>query len=182
MTEQEIIDLLRARDETGMDGLLRHYGPLLRYVIAPILPGVHDQEDCLSEISMRIWERISLYDPARGSWTAWLTAVARNTALNFRRKSAPGLSAEEIPESTPSPAPTPEEEVLLRERRRALARALERLSPRDRILFHRKYYYLQSTAQIASELSMTERAVEGKLYRIRKQLRTLLGGGGYGAH
>ena len=44
------------------------------------------------------------------------------------------------------------------------------------MLFYRKYYYLQPTAQIASELGMAERAVEGKLYRLKKQLRKMLGG------
>ena len=38
------------------------------------------------------------------------------------------------------------------------------------------FSYLQSTAQIASELGMTERSVEGKLYRLKKQLRKMLGG------
>ena len=35
---------------------------------------------------------------------------------------------------------------------------------------------MQPTAQIAAELGMTERAVEGKLYRLKKQLRKMLGG------
>ena len=49
----------------------------------------------------------------------------------------------------------------------------------DRLLFYRKYYYRQPTAQIAAELGLTERAVEGRLYRIRKNLREKLGGEGY---
>ena len=59
------------------------------------------------------------------------------------------------------------------ERRR---RALEALDQRDRLLFYRKYYYCQSTAQIARELGLTERAVEGRLYRLRQGLRQKLGG------
>ena len=47
---------------------------------------------------------------------------------------------------------------------------------RDRELFLRKYYYYQPTAQIAAESGMTVRAVEGKLYRIRKHLQSELGG------
>ena len=43
-------------------------------------------------------------------------------------------------------------------------------------LFFRKYYYCQSTAQIAAELGITERAAEGRLYRLRQRLRNLLGG------
>ena len=45
-----------------------------------------------------------------------------------------------------------------------------------RDLFYRKYYYCQSTAQMAAELSLTERAVEGRLYRLRQSLRQQLGG------
>ena len=53
---------------------------------------------------------------------------------------------------------------------------VELLSKPDRALFYRKYYYRQPTAQIAAELGMSERAVEGRLYRLKKQLRRLLGG------
>ena len=50
------------------------------------------------------------------------------------------------------------------------------LSVYERELFYRKYYYCQSTAQIAAELGITERAAEGRLYRLRQRLRNLLGG------
>ena len=179
MYEQEIIELISNRDEQGMSELLRHYGPLMRYIIAPILRDPQDQEDCLSEIAMRVWDKISLFDQQRGSWHAWLTSLARNAALNRARQIKPILSTDDIPENTASPEPTPEEIILRQERQAAINRALRQLSQKERSLFYRKYYYLQSTAQIASELGMTERAVEGKLYRLKKQLRKVLGGEGY---
>lgn len=179
MTEQDIIDSLLQKDEAGMDELLRHYGPLMRYIIAPILPNIQDQEDCLSEAAMRVWKNIETFDPQRGSWKSWITAVTRNTALNHKRGLARHQSTEELSESIPSPEPTPEEEVLRRETREAVLRTLEQISSKERTLFYRKYYYLQPTAQIASEMGMTERAVEGKLYRLKKRLRKMLGGEGY---
>lgn len=139
MHEQDMIALLQQHDERGMDALLLHCGPLMRYIIAPIVPNALDREECLSEASLRVWNKIAQFDAARGSWSAWLTAVTRNTALHD---------------------------------------ALARLGQNDRALFYRKYYYLQSTAQIAAELGMTERAVEGRLYRLKKRLRTMLGGDG----
>lgn len=147
MHEQDMIALLQQHDERGMDALLLHCGPLMRYIIAPIVPNALDREECLSEASLRVWNKIAQFDAARGSWSAWLTAVTRNTALNFQRSAA-------------------------------LHNALARLGQNDRALFYRKYYYLQSTAQIAAELGMTERAVEGRLYRLKKRLRTMLGGDG----
>ena len=47
---QEIIRRIVSRDERGIEMLLTHYGPLMRYIIAPILPNPADQEECLSEI------------------------------------------------------------------------------------------------------------------------------------
>lgn len=175
MQENTVEWLLLEKNEQGMDALLLHYGPLMRYIIAPILQNPQDREDCLSEVSMRVWEKIGQFDGEKGSFRAWLTAITRNTALNHARK-ASGSSAEELSESTPSPELSPEETLLKKERQEALKTALSRLSYKDRLLFYRKYYYRQSTAQIAAELGMTERAVEGKLYRVKKQLRKSLGG------
>lgn len=175
MQENTVERLLLEKNEQGMDALLLHYGPLMRYIIAPILQNPQDREDCLSEVSMRVWEKIGQFDGEKGSFHAWLTAITRNTALNHARK-ASGSSAEELSESTPSPELSPEEALLKKERQEALKTALSRLSYKDILLFYRKYYYRQSTAQIAAELGMTERAVEGKLYRVKKQLRKSLGG------
>lgn len=175
MQENTVERLLLEKNEQGMDALLLHYGPLMRYIIAPILQNPQDREDCLSEVLMRVWEKIGQFDGEKGSFRAWLTAITRNTALNHARR-ASGSSAEELSESTPSPELSPEEALLKKERQEALKTALNRLSYKDRLLFYRKYYYRQSTAQIAAELGMTERAVEGKLYRVKKQLRKSLGG------
>ena len=72
--------------------------------------------------------------------------------------------------------PGPEEAVIAAEEIDELRRAIDALPPGDRALIYRKYYYRQSTAQMASELGLTARAVEGRLYRIKKRLGAALGG------
>ena len=176
MHEQNIIQLIKERNEKGAEELLKHYGPLMRYIIAPILPNEHDQEECISEVSLRVWEKIQLFDPRKGSWNAWLTAITRNIALNRARQMKTHESLEEISTEIPSRDLTPEEIVLKKERQAQLIRALNSLSSEERKLFYRKYYYLQPTAQIAAELGTTERSVEGRLYRLKRRLRKMLGG------
>ncbi|MCI9156135.1 MAG: hypothetical protein HFF44_04225 [Lawsonibacter sp.] len=66
MHEKEIIQLLRDRDERGASELASHYGPMMRYIIAPILPNDQDREECLSEVVMLVWDKIDTYDPRRG--------------------------------------------------------------------------------------------------------------------
>ena len=71
MSEHEIIRLIREKNEQGADELLRRYTSLIRYIIAPILPNEQDQEVCLSEVAMRVWEKIDTYEPERSKWNAW---------------------------------------------------------------------------------------------------------------
>ena len=175
MAAQNVIDMLKNRDENGAEELLRHFAPLLRYVIAPFLSDPRDREEVLQDCVLKVWQEIDRFDPEKGSWTSWLTAIARNAALN-RARTEKRRETGELSEDEADSASTPEEEALRRERQEALLRALNTLGGRDRILFYRKYYYRQSPAQIAAELGMSERAVEGRLYRIRQKLKDLLKG------
>lgn len=63
MREREIAGLLRDKHPAGMQQLLLHYGPLIRYIIAPIVPDAHDREDCFSEVTLRIWEKADRFAP-----------------------------------------------------------------------------------------------------------------------
>ena len=163
MHEQKIIQLIKERNEKGAEALLMHYGPLMRYIIAPILPNEQDLEECISEVALRVWEKIQFFDEKKGSWNAWLTAITRNTALNRAKSIKSYDSLEEISMELPSRDLNPEDIVLRKERQAELIRGLKLLSAEDRRLFYRKYYYLQPTAQIAAELGITEKAVESKL-------------------
>ncbi len=175
MAAQDVIKLLKMRDEKGPEELQRHFGPLLRYVIAPFLSDPRDREEVLQDCILKIWQEIGRFDEEKGSWTSWLTAIARNAALS-RARAEKRREADALSEEEGDPGPTPEEEALRKERQQALLAALKTLKKSERILFYRKYYYNQSTAQIAAELGMGERAVEGKLYRIRQKLKDLLKG------
>ena len=157
-----------------MAGLLRQYGPLMRYIIAPLLPDERDREDCLQDAALRAWNALDTYDPKKGSFTTWLTVITRNTALNFARRRHP--ETEELPEHLEAPNSDPQELLLAQERKQALRKVLNGLNLSDQALFYRKFYYRQSTAQIAAETGLTVRAVEGRLYRIKGKLRKELGG------
>lgn len=179
MHEKETIDLILKRDEKGLSLLNTYYTPLIRYIVSPIIKDTSEQEDCVSEITMKIWDNIGCFNSSKGSWNAWITAISRNTALSRAKKIKNLVSTEDIPTNLTSPDPTPEEALLIKERQKILKNALSQLPQKERAIFYRKYYYMQSTAQIAAEMSTTERAVEGKLYRIKRRLRKILGGDYY---
>lgn len=174
MTDLELLDLLRGGDSRGLEGLLERYGPLIRYVIRGILPDAGQREECYSDISLRLWEQGGRYDPARGSVRAWLATMARNAALNRVRGTHGDWQA--LEHTMADPAPGPEDQVLARERAARIQAAVKRLSGLDQSLFYRKYCYFQTAEQMAAELGLTRRAVESRLYRLKKRLQRELGG------
>lgn len=171
MPDSEIIQLILEEDEQGLTELLKRYEPLIRYVINPILKNPEDAEECLSDVILRVWEKIRLYDSSCGSFKGWLTAVSRNTALNYTVRSRQKYYSEEITADSQAEDPTPEEEILRRERQQRLEKIIDNLIPAEKILFYRKYYYMQSISQIAAEVGMSERSVEGRLYRLKQKLK-----------
>lgn len=176
MDYKELTGALQARRPGAMERFQTAFTPLLRYIIAPILPDERDREECLSDVLLQVWDAIGGFDPGRASLTTWLTCLARNAALNRRRSNQRRREGGCLDEAMPDAADGPEQSVLRAETAKALWDAVGRLGRRDRELFLRKYYYYQSTAQIAAELGLTARAVEGRLYRIRKRLQDELGG------
>ena len=179
MKSTDIVLLLRQHDPQGLHEFQIQYTPLMRYIISPILSDPREQEECLADISVLIWEKIHLYDERRGDFKTWLTVLTRNTALNRARKNKKTPQHEELTPDLPSEEDSPEGAILKKEQVEALKKALDTLSKSERTLFYRKYYYLQTTAQIASELGLSERAVEGRLYRLKKRLQIMLRRNGY---
>lgn len=176
MEDDALLECLRSDRTAGLEALLGKYGPLLRYVIGGVLGDPQDAEDCFSEVSLALWQKLDRYDAAKASLPAWLTAVARNAALNHWKARQRRRARLSDAETEPVHEATPENEVLRKERAERLWTAIERLGDRDKQLFYRKYYYMQSVSQIAAETGLTERAAEGRLYRLRQRLRQELGG------
>jgi RNA polymerase sigma factor (sigma-70 family) len=171
--QDKIIELITTQRDEGLKLLQQHYSGLVHYIVGNILQNKNDTEECINDIYLKVWKSIASYSPEKGKFSTWLTVISRNTALNYLKHKY--RKHEELQADT-AHSSSPEDAVLRRERSEELKRALSMLSFEERHIFYRKYYYLQRTAQIAAELGMTERAIEGRLYRLRKKLQKELGG------
>ena len=61
--------------------------------------------------------------------------------------------------------------MIFQEEVQALNTVLRSLKKKDRELVLRRFYYLQSTRQIATAMEMSENAVDSKLSRLRKKIK-----------
>lgn len=163
-------------DKDAVRELINSYGPMIRYIISPILKDEREREECFSDVIMRAMEKIGTYSEEKGSFKSWLSVLTRNTALNRAKGLRREPDIQTIDENMASSKDDPENEVIRKETLKSLERAVSNLSERDKALFYRRFYYCQSISQIAAEMGMTQRAAEGRLYRLKKKLRKELGG------
>ena len=70
--QNETVRLLRQKDPDGVKQLITHYAPLMKYIVSPILSDRHDIEECISEITALVWEKIDSFDEEKGSWNTTL--------------------------------------------------------------------------------------------------------------
>ena len=78
-------------------------------------------------------------------------------------------------ERTPGRGPSPEDLVLARERRQALAKALARLPERQRSVFMLSHYEGCTSREVSALTGLNESTVRVHLFRAIRKLRTLLG-------
>ena len=114
MDDKQLMAQIAAGDQAALQTLLRRHGPLLQYILKPILTDPREREECLADISLRLWQRAGDYAPERGQFVPWLTVLARNMALNRARR----LRREEpLDETMPHGDGSAEEALLQKDRR-----------------------------------------------------------------
>ena len=74
------------------------------------------------------------------------------------------------------PTHDPERRYIGREIQERIARAMERLSPRERVVFEMKHYQGLKLRAIGDVLGTTEETVKNSLFRATRKLRSELGG------
>lgn len=179
MEDSTIIDLYWERQEQALTESERKYGKLCRSVAYNILHDREDTEECVNDTWMRAWNAIP---PSRPNvLSAFFSKITRNLALDTYKASHAGkrgggqmpVALEELGECV-SCGNTVEQELALRQLTRYLDHFLRQLPEKECCIFLRRYWYLDSTRDIAIRYAMPEGSVKSQLSRTRQKLKKAL--------
>ena len=173
LPDEDIVNLYFNRSEEAIAACQVKYGKSCHTVAYNILHSDEDAEECVNDTWLRAWNSIPPERPTRLG--AWLSTVTRRLALTrYEKKTAAkrygGMetSLEELSECVTAGSLTIADEVALSE---AINGFLASLPTRTRMIFMRKYWYMDSIADIAKALGMGESAVKVTLHRTREKFR-----------
>lgn len=179
MEDQEILRLLEQDTGQGIPALEDKYGNLIKYIIRGILYQYkEDAEECYQDVLLRCVEKRKEYDERRSSFRTWLTIIAKHIAMDRRKliermQNHMADSMEDMEELADKQQEV-ERKLEKQEEYTHMFAAIESLPKKEKDMFLRKYYYMQSAEQIAAEMGKSKRSVESKLLRIRKKLQIQL--------
>jgi len=177
MDDRQIVALYWERSETAILETEKKYGRYCYYVAHNILYSDQDAEECVNDTYQKAWETMPPRKPERLS--AYLGKLTRHIAINRyihdrAQKRTPDVEvifneAEElIPDSKVG---DPADELHLKDTINAF---VESLSQEVRVVFVRRYWYMSSVKDIASDYGMTESNVKVMLMRTRNKFKEYL--------
>lgn len=179
MDDNQIIELFFARDEGAIACAQREYGAYCASIAKGILADRGSAEECVNDTWLKCWQSIPPQRPK--SLKGYAGRIVRNLALSALRsekaqKRGGGqvqLALDELGEVV-SGADTPEGALNRQALLAALDGFLAALPERDRNLFLRRYWYLDSVEQLAKRFHMSKTQVTTTLHRLRQRLRVHL--------
>ena len=160
---------MRQLDAAEAERLVNTYSDLILRLSYTYLKSTQDGEDIAQTVLLKLLTGDKAFDSPEHE-RAWVIRTTVNACKDelraFRRKAAP------LEEAADTPAPEPPRSEVLD--------AVMELPEKYRTAVYLFYYEGYSAREIAGMTGRSESAVCAHLSRGRKQLRTMLGGSGYG--
>jgi RNA polymerase sigma-70 factor (ECF subfamily) len=149
----------------------RYCDRLFRYQLVVARGNEDAAREALQETFLRVVRHVRRFDDEETFWS-WLTVLARSAAADRGRKQqrywrALANYARSLFDSAPA-APDANSDSHLE---KLLDESLAELAPEERSLIEAKYFTRTSVRELSAQTGLTEKAVESRLVRARRQLR-----------
>ena len=183
MTEQELVHRARKGDELAFEQLVTDNEKRIYNLCCRLTGNPDDGAELAQEAFLNAWRGLEKFH-GESSFATWLYRLASNACIDFLRKEkrrrslSMTLSLDDEEEGRQAELPdqrfAPEERLEQAENRRAIAQALEAVSPEHRQVLVMREINGLSYAEIGQVLGLEEGTVKSRIARARAALRKRL--------
>lgn len=183
MEDHRIVELYWQRSEEAIAETAAKYAPYLNSIAFGILADALDAEECVNDTYADAWDAMPPHRPSILS--TFLGKITRRISIDrWRRNSAEKRGGSQmvlVLDELEDCASSSDVETTLeqQEMARIMGKFLDSLPTTERRLFLRRYWYLDSIAEIAKAFGFSESKTASMLHRIRIRLRKKLESEGY---
>jgi RNA polymerase sigma-70 factor (ECF subfamily) len=161
------VERARGGDDDALRLLYLQYAGRVYSYVRSIIPDDYEAEDVTQTVFMCLSRRLQSYRPRHVPFSAWITTVAHNAAIDhLRAKRAIPCEQALDPETA--------HEDLSYDRLSAIRVALEQLPPAQREVLVLRFVVGMGVKEVAERLGRTELAIDSLQSRARARLRAAL--------
>jgi RNA polymerase sigma-70 factor (ECF subfamily) len=170
----------------AFEELVRQYDRAVLRLAVHLTGSQEDGQDIYQEAFLRAYVNLGRFR-FECSFYTWIYRIVTNLCLDHLRKkssrardltttiSADGEEEQVLDRLPDQRAGTsPERSLISRELRKCILRAMERLSPRERVVFELKHYHGLRLRTVAGILNTSEGTIKNTLFRATHKLRAQL--------
>jgi RNA polymerase sigma-70 factor (ECF subfamily) len=160
--------LVAGEDEAFREFQSLYFDRLYRFLLVVARGDETQAREALQETLMRVARHARPFEDEDAFWS-WLKAVGRNAARDAARSRRRYSSLLErfTRNSQTETAPARSDDALAA----ALEESVGELEPADRVLIEGKYLEGQTVRELSAQTGSSEKAIESRLLRLRRQLR-----------
>ena len=172
-TEQELVALLKSRDNKAFGYLYDHYSGALYGIINQIVADMEVANDVLQEVFINVWRRIETYDQTKGRLFTWMLNIARNASIDMLRSRGyqNTLKSQPIQDTVNADANV---QPAMQVDNIGLKKVLSQLKPEQRVLIELAYFKGYTHEEIASIEGIPLGTVKTRIRNALIQLREFL--------
>lgn len=174
--DEVLLRLIAEHNEAALAMLYKNRGGLVYSLALSVVGNAADAEEVTQEVFIRVWNKASSFDTARGSALPWLVTMTRRLAIDRTRSKGFKARGREVDIDGVAQAPAPgAAKVDATVQAREIVSALDQLQPKYRELIELSYFQGLSHSQIAEQLDTPLGTVKSRLREAVVQLRRALG-------
>jgi len=174
-TDEQLIDLLKSKDQRAYIYLYDNYAVALFGVIKRITGDCEEATDLLQESFVKIWRNIAQFDTAKGRLFTWMINIARNTAIDFKRSSQSKRDSQTNSLEPDSPIANERFITYIKTDHLGLNKVIQELREDYRIIIDMAYFQGYTQDEISKELNIPLGTVKTRARAALIQLKQILG-------
>jgi RNA polymerase sigma factor (sigma-70 family) len=173
-TEQELITLLRGKNEQAFSYLYDNYSAAINGVISRMVDNTVVAEDILQEVFVKIWNNFASYDATKGKLFTWMINLAKNLTIDTMRSK--GFKKQQKILQDENAVSNVRDENFGAERFDALGirKQLANLKPEQRTIIDMAYFNGYTQDEISKEMNLPLGTVKTRMRLAIIELRKLL--------
>lgn len=170
----QLVQLLKARDKSGMTLLYEHYAPALFRLLNERLGSKEIAQEALQDVFLKIWSNIDQYDAGKGRFFTWMVRITKNYAIDVLRskKFKDGRKTDQLPTYVYNDSKLSEEAYV---KDSGLQKVLKNLSPEEQKIIDLLYFKGYTHREASKELDIPLGTIKTRTRKAIKVLRSILG-------